>query len=178
MTLTRRDLQQLGANRWAMPLMAALDREGGIRFAVAAAGLGAPRNSLARTFEHVVAAGWVLRNPGHGHPLRPEYLLTETGRPIAAGCVRLMAARGRLGLAPPDLTRWTLPLIASLDGEHRRFNDLLMRMAPVSPRALSMTLKQGLSATLVDRRLEAAFPPTPLYGLTRNGLALAGALTA
>lgn len=178
MMLTPQDLQQLGANRWAMPLMAALDRDGGIRFAVAATRLGAPRNSLARTFEHVVAAGWVLRNPGHGHPLRPEYLLTETGRTVAAGSARLMVARGRLGLLPPDLTRWTLPLIASLGTERRRFNDLLTRMTPVSPRALSLTLKQGLSATLIDRQLEAAFPPMPLYGLTRSGLALAGALTA
>jgi len=171
--LTAQDLQILGANRWAMPLMAAMDASGGIRFAVAANRLGAPRNSLSRAFQHLIEAGWAIRNPGHGHPLRPEYLLVEAGRPVAAGCARSMVARTRLALDPAELSRWTLPLIASIGHGSRRFNDLLGRLAPVTPRALSLTIKQGLSSALIDRRLEAAFPPVPLYVLTGRGTALA-----
>ena len=43
-------------------------------------------------------------------------------------------------------------------------------------REVSLTIKQGLASALIDRRLEAAFPPMPLYGLTGNGLRLSGAL--
>ncbi|WP_162232683.1 winged helix-turn-helix transcriptional regulator [Sphingomonas sanxanigenens] len=169
----------MGANRWAMPLMAALDGAGEIRFAVAETRLAAPRNSLSRAFDHVVAAGWVMRNPGHGHPLRPEYLLTDAGRAIAAAAARTMAERSAQGLSPADLGRWTLPLVAGIAGEKRRFGDLLTRLAPVTPRALSLTIKQGMGASLIARDLRpASFPPLPLYGLTPRGRALAEALLA
>lgn len=175
--LTMPDLQTLGANRWAMPLMAALDGAGEIRFAVAEQRLGAPRNSLSRTFDHVIAAGWVVRNPGHGHPLRPEYLLTAAGRPIAAAAARAMDERSAQGLSPADLGRWTLPLVIGIGGGERRFGDLLGRLAPVTPRALSLTIKQGMAASLVARDLQPeSFPPLPLYALTRRGGALAEAL--
>ncbi|MGF7149052.1 DNA-binding HxlR family transcriptional regulator [Sphingomonas zeicaulis] len=173
------DLQILSVNRWAMPLMAALDAAGGIRFAVAEMRLAAPRNSLSRAFDHVIAAGWVIRNPGHGHPLRPEYLLADAGRPIAGAAARVMHERAAQGLSPADLGRWTLPLVVGIAGEERRFGDLLTRLAPVTPRALSLAIKQGMAVSLIARDLRpASFPPLPLYVLTRRGGALAEALMA
>lgn len=181
--LTIADLQILGANRWAMPLMAAFEDigkgTGDIRFAVAEARLAAPRNSLSRALDHVIDAGWVVRNPGHGHPLRPEYLLTAAGCPIAAAAARAMAERIAQGLSPADLGRWTLPLVVGIAGKERRFGDLLARLAPVTPRALSLSIKQGMAVSLIARDLQpASFPPLPLYGLTRRGGALAEALLA
>ena len=49
-------------------------------------------------------------------------------------------------------------------------------LAPVTPRALSLTLKQMLAADLVDRALEDEFPPTAIYGLTGRGARLAAAM--
>lgn len=169
-------LRSLGGNRWAVPVMAFLNREGGARFAVIARRLGLSPHSLTRCLEHLRGCGWVMPNPGHGHPLRPEYLLSVTGRAVGALSERIMDERERLGLAAADLSRWSLPLVASLVPEWSRFGELQARLAPVTPRALSQTLQTMIGHDLVTRRLEERFPPLPLYGLSGRGLDLAGAL--
>ena len=87
-----------------------------------------------------------------------------------------MAARAELGLAPDALTRWTLPLVAALAGREARFGELSAALAPVSPRALSLTLKAALAERLAVRRLEASFPPVPVYSLGERGRRLVEAL--
>ena len=71
---------------------------------------------------------------------------------------------------------WSLPLIVRLDAEPARFSALREALRPVTPRALSLTLKQMLQVDLVDRALEDDFPPVAIYGLTRRGRALAAAM--
>ncbi len=170
------DLKRLTAGRWLVPLMAHLGDERGSRFAVMLAGLGLSRSVLAAGLTALQEAGWLARNPGHGHPLRPEYVLTAAGEPVAAFCQGVMAQRGRLGLETGQLPRWSLPLIARLDGENARFSALRQALRPVTPRALSLTLKQMVAVDLVDRALEAEFPPIAIYGLTGRGRALAAAM--
>jgi DNA-binding HxlR family transcriptional regulator len=170
------DLRRLTSGRWLMPLMAHLSAEGGSRFATLLARLGLSRSALAATLSQLAEAGWIERNPGHGHPLRPEYVLTAAGEPIAAFSQRVMAQRERLGLEPSGLPRWSLPLAARLDGEQARFSTLRLALAPVTPRALSLTIKQMLSANLVSRSLEDDFPPVPLYALSGRGRSLAEAM--
>jgi DNA-binding HxlR family transcriptional regulator len=131
---------------------------------------------LTRCLEHLRGCDWVVPNPGHGHPLRPEYLLTDAGRMVGALCERIMEERERLGLTAADLSRWSLPLVASLAPDWSRFGELQVRLAPVTPRALSQTLQAMIGHDLVTRRLEDRFPPLPLYGLSGRGLDLAGAL--
>jgi DNA-binding HxlR family transcriptional regulator len=174
--LSPAELQALSASRWAVPVLAFMNREGGARFAVLARRLGVAPSALRRALERLEQAGWLYRNPGHGHPLRPEYLLTDAGRPVAAWCEGVMEARGRLSLGVEDLGRWTLPLVKGLDRRWRRFSALEAELAPITPRALSLALKGMIGRGLADRRLEDAFPPLPLYGLTARGQALARAL--
>jgi DNA-binding HxlR family transcriptional regulator len=170
------DMKRLTAGRWLVPLLAHVGAENGSRFATMLARLGLSRSVLAASLTALQEAGWLVRNPGHGHPLRPEYVLTEAGAPVAAFCQRLMAQREKLGLEPGQLPRWSLPLIVRLDGETARFSALRDALRPVTPRALSLTLKQLLQVELVDRALEDDFPPIALYGLTGRGRALAAAM--
>src|SRR6476661_4515185 len=136
------DLRVLAAGRWTVPVLALLAVEQGARFARLAGALGMPRDSLVHTLAQLGAAGWVVRNPGHGHPLRPEYLLTPSGEAVAAAAARMMAVRRRLDLAPTSLPRWSLPIIGTLHGaDWRRFTDLRNALAPVTPRALSLNLQ-------------------------------------
>ena len=132
---------------------------------------------LAGVLDQLVGKGWLTRNPGHGHPLRPEYVLTEAGRPVGAWCERVMEERRNLGLDGKDQGRWALPLIGRLDRRWARFSWLEAQLSPISPRSLSLGLKQLLEVRLVERRLEDDFPPKPLYGLTGRGQRLAGAMT-
>ncbi|RYD59669.1 MAG: hypothetical protein EOP60_01695, partial [Sphingomonadales bacterium] len=157
-------LRMLGGNRWAVQVMALLSH-GGARFAVIARAYDLPHNSLARCLEYLRRAGWVIPNPGHGHPLRPEYLLSETGRPVGALCERIAAERERLALVAADLPRWSLPVVAGLAPDWSRFGELQARLAPVTPRALSQTLQAMIGHDLVKRRLEDRYPPVALYGL-------------
>ena len=174
--LPAEELRRLGANRWAVPVMAFLDREGGARFAVLARQLGVPQNSLSRCLAHLRECGWVVPNPGHGHPLRPDYVLSAPGRPVAALCGRIMAVRERLSLGPHDLPRWGLPLVAELAPDLTRFNTLQAQLAPITPRALSQTLQAMIGTQIVRRRVEDGSPPYALYGLTERGHTLASAL--
>src|SRR5690606_12930767 len=128
-----------------------------------------PRSTLAAGLIQLQTAGWLARNPGHGHPLRPEYLLTDAGAPVAAFCARVMAGRERLGLEPGQMPRWSLPVVGRLRPAPARFTALRDALTPVTPRALSLTLKQMLAVDLVSRALEDDFPPVPIYGLTARG---------
>jgi DNA-binding HxlR family transcriptional regulator len=169
-------LRMLEANRWAIPVLALLHREHGSRFAVIARAFDLPHNSLTRCLVHLKACGWVVPNPGHGHPLRPEYVLTEAGLAVAALCARIEAARARLKLGPGDLPRWSLPLVVGLGPDWTRFGEIQARLAPVTPRALSTTLKAVIDEALVRRKLEDRYPPLPLYALTGRGADFAAAM--
>jgi DNA-binding HxlR family transcriptional regulator len=169
-------LRRLTASRWLVPVMALLGEESGARFAVMLNRLGLPRSSLTVGLAQLIEAGWVIRNPRHGHPLRPEYVLTREGTPIAAFCQGVMRQRTRLRLEAVDLPRWSLPVLSRIDRGDDRFSALRTRLRPITPRALSLTLKQLVACELVGRRLEDRFPPATLYDLTARGRELAGAL--
>ena len=169
----RADFLALTAGRWLAPLLAHLHQEGGSRFAAMLAALGSSRSALAASLDQVQAAMWVTRNSGHGHPLRPEYLLTEHGAPVAAFARKMMTQRELLGLEPGQLTRWSMPVISRLDPGPARFSALHKSLRPITPRALSLTLKRMLAIDLIERRLKAGFPPVAIYQLTARGRRLA-----
>jgi DNA-binding HxlR family transcriptional regulator len=169
-------MRALTAMRWAIPVMALLSREKGARFAAMANRLGLSRHSLVRCLAHLRDQGWVAPNPGHGHPLRPEYVLAPAGEATGLVCERIMSERERLGLEPQQLPRWGLPLVEGIGPGWARFGDLHSRLDPITPRALSQTIKTMIDIDLVARRLEDRYPPLPLYGLTGRGRDLAEAL--
>ena len=170
---THDELIRLSAGRWQIPLLALASAGGGLRFAEAVRRLGLARGVARATLDALIAGGWHARNPGHGHPLRPEYVLNAKGSAAGAWSEAVMRVRGELGLAPEALTRWTVPLVATLAGGEARFGTLAAALAPVSPRALSLTLKGALGETLVARDLRDSFPPVPVYALTARGQRLA-----
>lgn len=173
-TLPSTTVAELGRQRWMIALLAEFDRRGGARFVELMHALGAPRDSLARTLEAAVEAGWLARNPGHGHPLRPEYIMTEPGRAIASFSRKIADSLKAAGLSPIALSRWGLPVLRALSEGSDRFNLLVRGLAPATPRALSQALKDLAANDLVAREIEAGFPPTSRYRLTERGLRLTG----
>ncbi len=168
-------LAALGQHRWMVPLLAELARSNGARFVELHRRLGLPRDSLARTIDAAITAGWAMRNPGHGHPLRPEVILTVEGQRLAAMALQLAAVMAGQGLGPAALSRWSLPLIRVLASGQERFNELSRSLPGASPRALSQSLQKLVANDLVGRSVEAGYPPTSRYRLTARGLALARA---
>jgi DNA-binding HxlR family transcriptional regulator len=158
-----------------LPLLAELQRSGGGRFAELRHRLGLPRDSLVRTLDAAIAAGWAQRNPGHGHPLRPEVILTEEGQRLARPALALAEALAQQGLSAAALSRWSLPLIQGLALGNERFNELSRHVPEASPRALSQALQRLVANDLVGRSVEPGYPPSSRYRLTERGKALAEA---
>ncbi len=169
------DLIALSRNRWTLPLLSDTAAHRGVRFVELLHRLELPRDSLARTLEAATLAGWIKSNPGHGHPLRPEYVLTEEGQRLAPIACAIQDAQNGLGLSPADMSRWSMPLVRAIDLGNHRFNALSRTLAPATPRALSQGLRDLVSARLVVRRLVDDYPPSSHYGLTQSGLILARA---
>ncbi|MET0372247.1 MAG: winged helix-turn-helix transcriptional regulator [Sphingobium sp.] len=169
-------LSDLGRYRWTVPLMALVAERRGTRFAEMAHRLGLSRESLTRTLEAAGAAGWIVRNSGHGHPLRPEYVPTAEGLRIGEACRAIVATQAQLGLAPDALSRWSLPILRLIADGHGRFNAIARALDAANPRAMTASLRGLVELDLVDRRVLAGFPPTSAYALTARGGVLADSL--
>jgi DNA-binding HxlR family transcriptional regulator len=162
--LSSRDLASLFHHRWAAPVLAELERERGTRFVLLANRLGVPRETLSRTLTALIEGGLVTRNPGHGHPLRPDYLLTPAGAQVAPGCLSLLDVLPDRNLS---LKKWSVPVLAAV-GEGARFSDLIVEL-PASPRALALALKDLQTLGLVEREVVGGYPPTTRYRPTAAG---------
>jgi DNA-binding HxlR family transcriptional regulator len=158
------DLIALFHHRWSAPVLAELLRQKGSRFAALAGTLGVGSDSLRRALDSLLALGLVARNPGYGHPLRPEYVLTDQGKRVAQRCAKLLATSEDELL----LRKWSLPVLAAL-GRPARFSELRAAVPGVTPRALALALKDLQAADLVERRVEDAYPPRTLYTPTPQG---------
>jgi DNA-binding HxlR family transcriptional regulator len=155
--------------RWAPAILAELHRTSGSRFVALAHRLGSSRESLRSTLHALVAAGLVRRNPGYGHPLRPEYLLTERGAELAPACTELVAALDRLDLRELGLRKWSLPAVLAIaDAREARFSQLAHDLPGITPRALTLALKDLVAAGLVEREVTSDYPPATVYRLGRH----------
>jgi len=160
-------------NRWSVPILAELHRQRGSRFATLARMLGTNRESLRRTLAALIEGGLVGRNPGYGHPLRPEYVLTTRGARIAARSRPLVDLLRARGLEEVGLKKWSMPVVFALGDGPRRFSELREALEGISPRALALALKDLEAAGLVDRRVTGDYPPATVYRLTRTSRPLA-----
>ena len=149
-------------HRWSLPILAEIGRTRGSRFATLSGRLGVTGESLRRTLAYLQEEGLTTRNPGYGHPLRPEYLLTPRGRRLVPRVRTLLAALA--GHEDVGLKKWSLPVLAELN-EPRRFSELRARLA-VGPRALALTLQDLESAGLVRRTVTDDRPPQTHYEAT------------
>jgi DNA-binding HxlR family transcriptional regulator len=166
-------LPELFHHRWAVAVLAELDRTSGSRFVTLTNRVGLSRESLRRTLAALIEGGLAARNPGYGHPLRPEYVLTARGARVAPVCGDLVAGLRELGVEETALKKWSLPIVLALGGPgRRRFSALQEALREITARALALALKDLTAADLVDRTVTDGYPPASLYSLTRAGARL------
>jgi DNA-binding HxlR family transcriptional regulator len=157
-------------HRWAVPTLAALNAfDGGAKFVTLQRSLRTSRDSLKRTLAALIEAGLVSRNPGYGHPMRPEYLLTAWGNRVAPACTTLVEKLEHLGIEEVGLKKWPLPVAHALATAGGRFNRVRVALGEVTPRALAQALRDLQKIGLVRRLLVDDSPPRTEYQLTRRG---------
>jgi len=158
------NLIELFHHRWSVPVLAQLHREGGgAKFITLINRLGVSRDALSRTLGALIDQGLVSRNPGYGHPMRPEYVLTVRGGRLAPLCDRVFVALQRLGAEDAGLRKWSLLVVAVVAGGCRRFSQIRAALPGITARALALALKDLQSAGFLERVVYDDYPPRVEY---------------
>ena len=165
-------LVNITARAWSLAILAAFHRGVPGRQTALLQAVGAGRAAFGQSLGHLVALGLVERNPGHGHPLRPEYRLTP------AGVVAARLADGVLRVSQGGLVRraWVVPVLG-LSRLPCRFTQLRAGLGPVTDRALSQTLQALQAERWIDRRIDPQdWPARPVYVAAGDGARIAAVL--
>ncbi|MEJ6403184.1 winged helix-turn-helix transcriptional regulator [Yoonia sp. 2307UL14-13] len=159
-----------------MRILSLLHRGVPARQAPLLAASGAGRTAFGQSLQHVRDLGLIETNPGHGHPLRPEYRLTPKGAEIAAIAARI--DNSIQGSEQETLIRraWTIPVLA-VSEKPRYFGHIKGSLGRITDRALSQSIKQLEEKRWLIRRVDTnARPPRPLYQSANTGLLISRAV--
>jgi DNA-binding HxlR family transcriptional regulator len=157
-------LDGLFHRRWSVPALAELHRTGGGgRFAPLAHRLSAHRVALRDSLDALIELGLLARNPGYGHPARPEYVLTAAGSAVAPHCDALLATLRRRGLVDRGLRKWPLPVLQAVGGGAARYGEVRRLLPFITDRSLAGALKELEQLGLVRRRVVREYPPVAEY---------------
>ena len=162
-------LIELLQHRWNIVVLAELQRSSGAKFVTLTNRLGVGRGSLSLSLRHLVATGLVRRNAGYGHPLRPEYLPTQTGAALGSDCLALATLVRAQGADQVAYCKWSLPLLLALGIEKSRFNALRAVLGDITPRAQTLALKSLEQIGWICREIDRGYPPVATYEVSRRG---------
>ena len=90
-------LDEIFHHRWSVPVLALLAEERGARLVRLSRALGASPGACRATLDALIELGLVTPNPGYGHPLRPEYILTPAGESLTEPAAAFERTARRLG---------------------------------------------------------------------------------
>ncbi len=163
-------LVKLTSRAWSLNILALLHSGVPGRQAPLLAATQASRTSFAASLDHLIQLNLLERNPGHGHPLRPEFRLTPSGIQAAEIASRIVAA------VPDDaeftlLRRsWTVPILA-LTETPQRFSTMKSGLMTITDRALSTSLHRLEERDWIRRDIDtSARAPFPTYCAINTGV--------
>lgn len=146
-------LARLTHHRWAIPVLRELAVLGGAKFVTLVYRLGAHHDAIRQALDGLIELGLVVRNPGFGHPLRPEYILTPLGEQTAPACAALDAELSRRRWTDIGYLKWSLPAVRALDlsGGAGRYRRLKEHLCDATDRAIAQTLARLTDSCWLDR---------------------------
>lgn len=170
------DLVNITSRAWSMEILATMHSGVPGRQAPLLSVIGANRTAFMNSLAHLIDLGLLVRNPGHGHPLRPEYKLTLQGTKVAKFASNLVS------IVPDEnefaiLRRiWTLPVLTVIRTP-RRFTEIKSDLISVTDRALSKSLDQLLELQWLQRDVDIDVrPPIPRYHAINTGFKICQAV--
>jgi DNA-binding HxlR family transcriptional regulator len=165
-------LTSLFRRRWACPVIAELHRLEGAKFITLVNKLESNPGAMRQALEELIELGWIRRNPGYGHPMRPEYLLTRSGEKIAPACADLDATIRALSVEDVALRKWSMPALHAIGEGPTRFTEVVRALPGATDRAVSLTLKELGNTSIVERTLVPGPPIASLYAPSPTGLTI------
>lgn len=162
-------LVKLTSKAWSLKILALLHSGVPGRQAPLIAATTASRSAFAASLEHLIQLGLLERNPGHGHPLRPEFRLTEQGKVVAAMAYRVLeAAPGEDGFGILKRS-WSVPILA-LTETPSRFSVIRSGLGAITDRALSKSLGMLEEREWLRREINVSQrTPYPTYQAVNAG---------
>ncbi len=162
-------LVKLTSRAWSLKVLALMYEGVPGRQAPLLAASGASRTAFVHSLCYLEDLGLLERNPGHGHPLRPEFRLTPAGQTLAPIAHQIEAAvRDETGAI---LLRkmWTVPLLA-VAKRPKVFSELKRELKPITDRALSKSLRELDNQNWIERSVNVELrPPRPYYQVVNEG---------
>lgn len=169
-------LVKLTSRAWSLKVLALMHEGTPGRQAPLLAASGASRTAFAQSLRHLEGLGLLERNPGHGHPLRPEFRLTPAGQALAPIAHQIeTAVRDETGAI---LLRkmWTVPLLA-VANRPKVFSALKRELNPITDRALSKSLQDLNNQNWIERTVNVELhPPRPFYQVVNEGAEISHAI--
>lgn len=169
-------LAAISSRAWSLQILALIQAGYPARQAPLLAATSASRSAFKASLEHLVQLGILERNPGHGHPLRPEYLMTDFGKRAAQMANRVFASAKTDGEKQLLRRNWTVPVLAVTQGS-QRFSHIRASLKCITDRALATTLRQLEDEAWLRRDIDTSQRlPFPTYHLINNGREIQKAL--
>lgn len=168
---------KLTSRAWSLKILALLDQGVAGRQAPLLSASGASRTAFGQSLTHLLQLGVLERNPGHGHPLRPEYRLTPLGQSLAPVANRIDATAISNDTGATLIRKtWTVPLLA-VAARPKGFSQLKRELGPVTDRALSTSLRNLNRQNWIVRTVDVeTSPPRPSYQAVNEGAAISRAV--
>ncbi len=161
-------LPELFHRRWALPVLGELARDGGAKLVTITRRTGASPGGAREAIDALIAMGLAARNPGYGHPLRPEYILTPRGARAAPHAAALWERLTHAHLEDVCLRKWSLATLAAVRPDASRFAQVRRSIDGITDRALASALRDLEGAELITRTIVGERPPRPRYERTRR----------
>ncbi len=156
--------------RWYIPIIGVIYNQNGAKFITLLNELKISRSVLASTLRKLIEQGLVMRNPGYGHPLRPEYILTDKGIRLGPFCNEMMTCIIEQKGSHLFESKWAIQVIYLCSEGIIRFSELKSALIPITSRALSEELKGLNSEGFIERKIIEGYPPMTTYSLTKRSI--------
>ncbi len=162
-------LVNLTSKAWSLKILALLHSGTPGRQAPLIAAAKASRTSFASSLDHLVQLGLLEKNPGHGHPLRPEFRLTHRGTTAAAVAGRILETLPDDDAFSIVRRSWAVPILAVTESP-TRFSVIKSGLGTITDRALSQSLCVLEDRAWLKREIDVSQrSPFPTYRAVNAG---------
>jgi len=169
-------LVKITSRAWSLKILALMHKGAPGRQAPLLSAAEACRTSFAASLKHLVELQLLERNPGYGHPLRPEFRLTVEGTQAAKVASEIIDAVPRPVETKILRKSWTVPILAVTESP-RHFIEIKSDLSSITDRALSQSLHLLHERKWLHRDVDISKRPLrPVYRAINTGVNISKAV--